>query len=67
MRRTWHDVAEIALDLRARHPDTNPLTLTLSEIRERVLALPGFADDPAAGTEPVLETIQAAWYDEYED
>jgi FeS assembly protein IscX len=67
MKRTWQDVEEIALDLVELHPQTDPLTLSFAQIRELVVALPGFADDPRAAADRVLEAIQMAWYDEYED
>ena len=64
---TWRDADEIALDLVERHPGIDPLTVSLPEIKQLVLDLPTFEDDPEAATNRVLETIQAAWYDEYED
>ncbi len=64
---TWRDADEIALDLVERHPGTDPLTLTLPDLKRLVLDLPSFQDDPDAGTDKVLENIQAAWYDEFED
>ncbi len=67
MKRTWRDVEEIALDLMELHPQVDPLTLTLPALKRLVLELPGFADDPDASTDPLLEAIQKAWYDEYED
>lgn len=43
----------------------DPLTLRFTDLRDRVLALPGFDDDPKASNEPKLEAIQMAWYEEY--
>ena len=37
------------------------------ELQKMVTGLPAFSDDPDAATERILEAIQAAWYDEYED
>ena len=42
----------------------DPVTLRLSELRERVLALPDFDDDPEKSNEPILESILQAWLDE---
>lgn len=64
---TWRDADEIALDLVERHPVTDPMTLSFAELKRLVLELPTFQDDPDAGTDKVLENIQAAWYDEFED
>ncbi len=63
MKHTWHDVEQIARDLFATHPGTDPLGLSLEEIRRLILALPAFGDDPAAVDEEGLEAIQMAWYD----
>ena len=38
-----------------------------TDLRERVLALDGFDDDPKASNEPKLEAIQMAWYEECKD
>jgi FeS assembly protein IscX len=43
------------------------LTLRFTDLRDRVLALDGFDDDPKASNEPKLEAIQMAWYDEYKE
>ena len=67
MKRTWRDVDDIALDLVERHPNTDPMTVKLPELRRMVTELPTFGDDPNASTDRILEAIQAAWYDEFED
>jgi FeS assembly protein IscX len=41
----------------------DPLTLRFVDLRQRVLELEGFTDDPHASNEPKLEAIQMAWYD----
>jgi FeS assembly protein IscX len=61
----WTDIEDIAIALAERFPDVDPLTLRFTDLRERVLALPGFDDDPKASNEPKLEAIQMAWYDEF--
>jgi FeS assembly protein IscX len=60
----WTDSLGIAMKLHARFPDVDPLTLRFTELRERVLQLPGFDDDPQASNEGRLEAIQMAWCDE---
>ncbi len=62
----WTDSLEIAMKLRERYPDVDPLTLRFTDLRARVLELPGFDDDPAASNESRLEAIQMAWYEERE-
>jgi FeS assembly protein IscX len=63
---TWRDTEKIAAGLVSRYPDTNPLGVTSEELRELVVKLEEFGDDPAAGSPSTLEAIQAAWYDLYE-
>jgi FeS assembly protein IscX len=64
---TWRDAEDIALALAERHPDTDPLTVRFTDLHRWVTELPGFADDPRASTEAVLERIQMAWLEEYRD
>ena len=61
----WTDSEAIAIALAERFPDVDPLTIRFTDLRERVLALPGFDDDTKASNEPKLEAIQMAWYDEF--
>ena len=60
----WKDAQRIAEELYDNEPDLDPVTLRLSELRERVLALPDFDDDPGKSNEPILEAILQAWLDE---
>ena len=64
---TWRDVDEIALDLVERYPQVDPLTIKFPDLKKMITELPTFGDDPDAATERVLESIQSAWYDEFED
>ncbi len=64
---TWRDVDEIALDLVEKYPQTDPLTVPLPELKKLVMDLSSFKDDPGASTDRILEAIQSAWYDEFED
>lgn len=64
---TWNDAEPIALALMAAHPEVDPLTLRFTTLRDWVVALPGFADDPATSSEGKLEAIQMAWYDARQD
>jgi FeS assembly protein IscX len=60
----WIDSLEIALDLIELHPDIDPLTLHFTELRQWVLELERFNDDPQHCGERVLEAIQLAWISE---
>jgi FeS assembly protein IscX len=63
----WTDVFDIALELSDQHPDTDPQYVRFVELREWVLALDGFDDDPNRCGEKILESIQAAWMEEVAD
>lgn len=63
----WTDVQEIGYQLAEAHPGVKPLSVRFTELRQWVLDLPDFADDPARSGEKVLEAIQMAWLDELED
>ncbi len=63
----WRDVREIAIALAERHAGVAPLSVRFTDLHRWVCELPGFADDPQASSEKVLEAIQMAWLDEVED
>jgi FeS assembly protein IscX len=60
----WTDSLEIAIALAETHPDVDPKTIRFTELRQWVLELPGFDDDPKHSGEKILEAIQMAWIDE---
>ena len=60
----WTDTYEIAAALYDAHPDVDPKALRYTQLRDRLMALPGFTDDPAHCGEKILEAIQMAWIDE---
>ena len=45
----------------------DPLTVRFTDLRERVMQLDGFTDDPKSSNEPKLEAIQMAWYEEWKE
>ena len=47
----WTDSEDIGIALAEKFPGVDPLTLRFTDLRERVLALDGFADDPKASNE----------------
>ena len=63
----WGDADEIGLALVEAHPGVDPLTVRFTDLKEWVLQLPGFSDDPSSSNETRLEAIQMAWYDEWKD
>jgi len=60
----WTDINDIAVELSDTHPAIDPLKINFVDLRNWVLALPDFADDPKHCGEKILEAIQQAWIDE---
>lgn len=62
----WIDVLDIAIELYETKPDVDPLTVNFVDLRNWVMALEGFDDDPNRCNEKILEAIQGAWIEEAE-
>jgi FeS assembly protein IscX len=60
----WTDSLDIAIELDEAHPDVDPLQVNFVELRNWVLALGDFEDDPEHSGERILEAIQMAWIEE---
>jgi FeS assembly protein IscX len=60
----WTDIDDIAIELVEARPGVDPLTVNFVDLRNWVMALPGFDDDPDRCGEKILEAIQAAWIEE---
>lgn len=60
----WTDSLEIAIRLDEEHPDADPQYVRFTDLRDWVLALEEFDDDPAHCGERILEAIQMAWIEE---
>jgi FeS assembly protein IscX len=60
----WTDSRDIAIALLDAHPDTDPKAINFVDLRNWVIALPDFSDDPKRSGEKILEAIQMAWIDE---
>ncbi|WP_415035688.1 Fe-S cluster assembly protein IscX [Azonexus sp.] len=60
----WTDINDIAIELADTHGDKDPLRVNFVDLRNWVMALPGFDDDPERCGEKILEAIQQAWIDE---
>ena len=60
----WTDSLEIAIRLDEEHPDADPQYVRFTDLRDWVLALEEFNDDPAHCGERILEAIQMAWIEE---
>jgi FeS assembly protein IscX len=60
----WIDTQDIAIALADKYPDVDPARINFVDLRNWVLALEGFDDDPNRSGEKILEAIQAAWIEE---
>lgn len=60
----WTDINDIAIELSDAHPAIDPLKINFVDLRNWVMALPDFNDDPNRCGEKILEAIQQAWIDE---
>ena len=64
----WTDVEDIGIELSEKHPDVDPLTVRFTDLRRMVEDLDEFEAEPGHHVnEQILEAIQAAWYEEYQD
>ena len=63
----WTDTEEIGILLQEKFPDIEPYTVRFTDLHKYVTELPGFIGNPANSTEGLLEAIQTAWNEEYED
>jgi len=61
----WTDSLDIAMALEETHPDVDPVSVRFTDLRDWVLDLDEFDDDPAHCGERILEAIQMAWIDEH--
>ena len=60
----WTDVNDIAIELDEAHADVDPRYVNFVDLRNWVMALPEFGDDPEHSGEKILEAIQMAWIEE---
>ncbi len=54
----WTDINALAVELADTYPEVDPLKIGFVDLMNRVLALPGFDDDPKRCGEKILEAIQ---------
>ena len=66
MQLKWTDSLDIAIELDEAHPDVDPAQIRFTDLREWVMALEAFNDDPEHCGEKILEAIQLAWIEERE-
>ncbi|MFZ0889662.1 MAG: Fe-S cluster assembly protein IscX [Candidatus Binataceae bacterium] len=63
----WDQAEEIAEVLAENHPGLNPLDVRFADLRQWVIDLDEFDDNPGASNEAKLEAIQMAWNEIYQE
>ena len=63
----WDASYEIVLALMQAYPQADLDQLGLNELNQRIIALPGFADDPALVNDAILMEILRDWVEESGD
>ena len=67
MELTWHNSEDIGIQLMEKFPDIDPLTVRFTDLHQWVTELHEFSDDPETSSEGILEAIQMAWHEEWQD
>ena len=62
----WTDTLDIAIELEETYPDVDPVHVNFVDLRNWIMALEDFEDDPQHCGERILEAIQMAWIEERE-
>ena len=62
----WVDSLDIAIELDEKFPEVDPMHVNFVDLRNWVLELDEFDDDPQHSGERILEAIQMAWIEEKE-
>ena len=60
----WTDSLELALALIDKYPHLDPTKIRFTDLREWILALEDFDDDPKHCSERILEAVQQCWIEE---
>lgn len=63
----WTDSREIAVELSDLFPEIDPKTVIFTDLRQWIMALDDFDDDPKHCGERVLEAVQLYWIEEAEE
>ncbi len=63
----WVDSLEIAIELDEKFPDVDPKFVNFVDLRQWIIDLEDFDDDPEHSGERILEAVQLAWIEEKED
>jgi FeS assembly protein IscX len=58
------DKQDIAIELDEAHPDLNPVSVKNTQLRNLILDLDAFEDEPEKLTDKALDAIRKVWLDE---
>lgn len=61
---TWQDSQQIGEALYDKFPEQDPKAVRFTDLHRWICQLEGFADDPQASNERLLEAILLVWLDE---
>ena len=64
---TWTDIEEIGIRLYEARPAIDPLTIRFTDLHQWVCELDGFVGAADKSGEKILEAIQMAWHEEFQD
>lgn len=63
----WSDYRILGEILFEKYDTLNPLTVRFTDLHRWVLDIEDFVGRPESSNEKILESIQMAWYDEWQD
>ena len=64
---TWHDSRDLGEKLFEQYDTLDPLTVRFTDLRQWVMNIEGFEGKADGSNEKILEAIQMAWYEEWQD
>jgi len=64
---TWIDSRDIGEKLFEQYDSLDPLTVRFTDLHKYVMNVEGFEGKPDGSNEKILEAIQMAWYEEWQD
>ena len=63
----WEPTYEIVLALIQTYPNFDIESVGMKQLKDMILALPNFADDPGIVSEELLRDILKEWYEESQE
>ena len=63
----WEPTYEIVLALIQTYPNFDIESVGMKQLKDMILALPNFADDPSIASEEILRDILNTWYESQEN